>query len=259
MGFETIRLEEKDGLARITLYRPDRGNAINVRMVDEIQEALNRLEDASAARAVVLAAAGDRFCSGIDLVDFPVDSPPDVHGFSRWEKACRRLERLPKATVAAIDGECAGGGLQLALACDVRVATRRSFFHLHEVRLGFLPGMGTFRLAKFIGLGRARRLALTGRRMDATEAHAAGLVDCLCADHGLEEAVKGAIAEFEPLHAEAVCLIRRLIDESFELSYEDFIGNFLAAQHRAVQSEAFRQRVRAAHERGTPQGEEKDR
>ncbi len=256
MKLETIRHTSADGIATITLDRPGEGNAITPAMVAELEEVFQTLEDESDDRVVVIRGAGDTFSRGIDLRAFPADGKPDVHGFNKWERACRTLERLPKATVAAIDGEAGGGGFQLALACDVRVATARSAFHLHEIRQGFLPGMGTFRLAKFIGLGRARRMAMTGRRVDASEAERIGLVDHLVPDGALDDGVAAAIAELEPVNPVAVDLMRRLFDESFENAYEDFIGFFLAAQHRAIQTEAFRDAVRRAHAADRPRDDE---
>ena len=137
----------------------------------------------------------------------------------------------------------------------MRVATDRSVFFLHEVRDGFLPGMGTFRLAKFIGLGRARRMALTGRRVDAAEALSMGLIDHLCATGELEDATAAALEEFGDIHTEALKQTRRLFDESFEMAYEEFIGCFLAAQHIAIQKDEFKATIKRAHDEGKPRGE----
>jgi enoyl-CoA hydratase/carnithine racemase len=252
MELTTLRFDRSAEVATVTLDRPDRGNAISMTMVRELEQLCARLEDEAAETVLVIRGAGGSFCSGIDLLDFPPDAKPDIRGFSRWEKACRTVERLPMVTIAAVDGECAGGGLQLALTCDARVATERTWFHLHEVRDGFLPGMGTFRLAKFIGLGRARYMSMTGRRVDVAEALELGIVDRVCSKAGLDEAVRDTIAAFGTVHRDAIELARRLFDESFEIPYEDFLGCFLAAQHRAIQSEAFKALVREAHERGVP-------
>lgn len=252
MELENIRLERGHGVATITLDRPDRGNAISMAMVRELERLMIALEDEAEDRVVVFRGAGEDFCTGIDLLDFPPDAKPDVRGFSRWERACRTIERLPMVTVAAVDGECAGGGLQLALTCDARVATERAFFHLHEVRDGFLPGMGTFRLAKFIGLGRARYMGMTGRRVDADEALRLGMVDHVCRPQDLDATVEAAIEAFGPVHREAIALARQLFDESYEIPYEDFLGCFLAAQHRTIQTEAFKELLRRAHEEGVP-------
>jgi enoyl-CoA hydratase len=255
MNFQTIRLEESNGVVRVTLNRPDARNAISIAMVTDLLKAGEYLEDECRARALVIRGAGDHFSMGIDLRDFPRDGKPNVEGFGRWEQVCRAIERLPMATVAAIDGDCAGGGLMLALACDVRVAAERAVFRLYEAPSGFIPGLGTFRLTKFIGLGRARRMALTGRKVDAAEAQRIGLVDLLCPAGDLERGVEEALAEFKDVQPEAHGLTRRLLDESYANSHEDFLGFFLAAQHRAVQTEAFRERVKKAHDSNSPQGD----
>ncbi len=255
MKFDTIKLGSADGVADILLNRPDRNNAISVGMVDDLRSALTAIEDDRLADRVVVRGAGGNFCGGIDLRDFSVESEPDIHGFSRWEKVLRILERLPAATVAAVQGECAGGGFQLILACDVRVAEETATFHLHETRIGFIPGLATFRLPRFIGLGRARRLALSGRRVSAPEALEIGLVDRVAAPGSLEKETAAVLAEFgDDIQPEAIKLTRRLMDESFECPWEDFLGRFLAAQHRAVLKGGFRDRVREAHETGTPRG-----
>jgi len=247
-SFETIQLTRGERRAGLTLARPEEQNAISTLMVRELEQAAHALEDDPGEPVLVLRGAGEAFCRGIDLRDFPPDQKPDVRGFSRWERACRTLERLPMATVAAVHGVCVGGGLQLALACDLRVVTEDATFQLPEVRHGFLPGMGTFRLAKFIGLGRARHMALSGRVVSAEEAVRIGLVDRVCPAGALDRGVEEAIAELGEVHTDAVALCRRLFDESFEIPYEDFLGCFLAAQHRAIQGDAFKARVRRVHQ-----------
>ena len=250
MELKTLQLQRSDGIATIGLAAIEPSIAVSMLMVRELEQLCRQLDDEATDRIVVFKGAGETFCSGIDLLDFPADEKPDVRGFSRWERACRTIERLPMVSIAVIDGECAGGGLQLALTCDARVATDRAFFHLHEVRDGFLPGMGTFRLAKFIGLGRARFFGMTGRRMEAAEAETLGIIDHLCAASDLDEAVEKTIAAFGPIHSDAIELVRRLFDESFEIAYEDFLGCFLAAQNRAIQTDAFKNLVARAHELG---------
>jgi len=256
MEFETLELEQEGRAARLYLNRPDRRNAIDIAMVSELREVINHLEDSGDVDVVFLGARGDDFCSGIDLADFAPDDVPDIHGFNRWEKVCRALERLPALTLAVCQGECAGGGLQLALACDIRVGGADSWYHFHDVRMGFIPGMGTFRLAKFIGLGRARRMALTGRRVDAAEAERIGLIDHLAEPGRLLKKAQEALDEFGHLNVNTVELIRRLMDESFEFSWEEFLGHFLAAQDRAVRMEEFLGFVRRAHASGTPRGDD---
>ena len=256
MEFKTLELEQTGRVVKLLLNRPDRHNAIDITMVSELRKVIHHIEDADDVDVVFLGARGEHFCSGIDLTDFAPDNVPDIHGFNRWEKVCRALERLPALTLAVTHGECAGGGLQLALACDIRVGTTESRYHFHDVRMGFIPGMGTFRLAKFIGLGRARRMALTGRYVDGAEAERIGLIDHLAEPDALWEKAQVALDEFGHLNINTVELIRRLLDESFEFSWEEYLGHFLAAQDRVIRKEEFRDFIRRAHDTGTPQGNE---
>jgi enoyl-CoA hydratase/carnithine racemase len=237
VDLETLRYREDGDVATITLARPDRGNRINVAFLKDFEKVCHHLEDASPCRVVVIRADGPDFCLGIDFLDFDPKAAMDIHGFAKWEKLVVLLERLPKVTVAALNGRVEGGGLQLALVCDQRVAHSNATLCLPEVHLGFLPGMATFRIAKYVGLGRARRMMLTAERIPAAQAERIGLVDRLCDD--LDAGIAAAIAAFGPTYVVAVEMARRLLDESFAETYEDAVGNFLAAQHRCVAQTAF--------------------
>ncbi|MBK7757846.1 MAG: enoyl-CoA hydratase/isomerase family protein [Deltaproteobacteria bacterium] len=232
----TLRYDEKDGVATVTLSRPG-GNRINVQMVKELTAVCDHLEDASQARVVVFRGDGGVFSEGMDFGDWNPREALDIHGFNRWEKCCTRLERLPKATIALVDGPAVGGGFQIALVCDLRVGTTRATFQLPEVQLGFLPGMGTFRLAKYVGLGHAKRIALTSPVISAQEAGFMGILDAVNDD--LDAAQAEMIAALGPNHSVAIELTRRLLNESYSTSYENALGHFLAAQHRAITQTAF--------------------
>ena len=240
-SFGAARLTVQGGWATLWLSRPDVGNAINIELVSSVQRALDAVEDRAAELppVLVLRGAGRDFSRGIDLKDFPTDKAPDIHGFNRWERVVRQLERLPLATVAAVEGACLGGGLQLALAADLRVVAEGARLAFTEVGQGFLPGMSTWRIAKLVGLARARSLVLTGRAIGAAEASAMGLADGLAPAGGLSEAVAAFVEGLGPVRQPAWSLARRLMIESYEFSYEDAIGHFLAAQHRAITSETF--------------------
>jgi enoyl-CoA hydratase/carnithine racemase len=193
----------------------------------------DHLEDVSGAKCLVIRGRSD----GIDFADFDPKEPLDIHGFNKWEKLVSRLEKLNKITIFAVDGALVGGGFQLALACDQRLAVPQATFRLPEVRMGFLPGMATFRLAKYVGLGHAKRIVLTGAELGAEEALRLGVLDAVDAD--LDALVARTIEALQPMHVVAVTLARRLLVESFGTQAEDAIGNFLAAQHRAISQTAF--------------------
>jgi len=241
MTHESLNFEERDGVAIITLNRPG-GNCINVQMVADLTDVCDRLEDDSQASHVVLRGAGGTFSRGVDFSDFHPDKPMDIHGFNKWEKICRRLEKLPKTTVALVEGPAIGGGFQLLLTCDLRLATPDASFQMPEVHMGFLPGMATFRLAKYIGLGRAKRMMLTAETFDADTALQFGIIDRI---DDAESALAWADEALGPKHSVAVELARRLLNESFGDSWEDAVGHFLAAQHRSISQTAFLETLKA--------------
>jgi len=226
--YETLRVTRNGNLVTAFLHRPDSDNAIDMQMVNDLSVAV-----------LVLRGSPDVFSSGIDLREFAARKGRDIYGLQKWERMCRELERLNKFTIAAVQGECTGGGFQLVLLCDARIAEHQAVFRLNEVKLGFLPGMATFRLAKYVGLGRAKNLMLAGRPIGAKEALNWGILDRVCDQASFEETLTETVNDLLPFHPVALEMARRLLDESYATSYEDFLGHFLAAQHRAINSEAF--------------------
>jgi enoyl-CoA hydratase/carnithine racemase len=247
--YETLKVVQDGNVVTAFLDRPDSRNAINMRMVNDLSHLIDAIDDAKDVSALVLRGSPDVFTCGIDLHEFAAHEKRNIYGLQKWEHVCRELERLNKFTVAAVQGECTGGGFQLVLSCDARIAERRAVFCFDEVKLGFLPGMATFRLAKYIGLGRAKSIILTGRRVRAEDALSWGILDRVCDQVSFEEALTDAVRDLLPFHPVALEMARRLLDESYATSYETFLGHFLAAQYRAINSEAFDRLVaRAAGE-----------
>ncbi len=237
--YETLRLDETGDLATITLLR----SRINVKQIRELERVCDHLEDVSKAKVLVLRGHSE----GIDFVDFDPREAMDIHGFNKWEKLVNRFENLDKVTVALVDGPCVGGGFQLMLVCDQRICVPSASFQLNEVRQGFLPGMATFRLAKYIGLGHAKRIVMTGAVIGAEESNRLGLIDQIDAD--LDAALARTIQSFGAMHTVAFTLARRLLNESYGTQAEDALGNFLAAQHRAISQTAFLDTLRAEHKK----------
>ena len=183
MAYKTIRLEEKDGTALLTFDRPDVRNALSRAMVEELHVALGSLEPRDDVRALVFTGAGGQaFMSGADIAELRGRRREDaLQGINGTLFA--RIERFPRPTVAAVTGYCLGGGCELALACDFRVAGASSRFGQPEVGLGIMAAAGgTRRLPALVGLAQARRLLLGAVVVGAGEALEIGLVDRVVAD-----------------------------------------------------------------------------
>ncbi len=253
--YETLKTVQQANVVTAFLDRPDARNSINMRMVNDLSHLIDAIDDAKDISALVLRGSADVFTCGIDLHEFAAHEKRNIYGLQKWEHVCRELERLNKFTVAAVQGECTGGGFQLALSCDMRIAERRSVFCFDEVKLGFLPGMATFRLAKYIGFGRAKSVILTGRKIRAEEALSWGILDRVCDQVSFDEALMETVRDLLPFHPVALEMARRLLDESYSTSYENFLGHFLAAQYRAINSEAFDRLVARAARQDKRSGE----
>jgi enoyl-CoA hydratase len=171
MSGDEVRYERRGVSAVLTIDRPERRNAVDGRTAAALREGLEQFEGDEGARVLILTGAGEAFCAGADLkaIDLDVDHPAGPMGFTRLTPS--------KPTIAAIGGWCVAGGLELALWCDLRIATSDSTFGCFERRWGVpLIDGGTQRLPRVIGMGRAMELILTGRAVEAEEARQIGLV-----------------------------------------------------------------------------------
>jgi enoyl-CoA hydratase/carnithine racemase len=193
----TVQIERINRVGWVVLDRPNQINAINPALRTDVTQALERLDQDPDIRVIVLRGSGDRgFCAGADI-KFQSDAsslPALRDGMTPgWIEV---LDRIRKPVVAAIHGFCLGGGVEIAMACDIRIAAPNAVFGLPETGLGLIPGGGgTQRLPRIVGLGRALDLLLTGDRIDATEALRIGLVSRLSASpESLIEEVQ-AVAE----------------------------------------------------------------
>ena len=202
MAYETLLYDKEDGVCTITLNRPDRLNAINFQLAFDLEKVLGEIEDDDEARTVILTGAGRGFCAGADIKEMADPSARRLPIGKRYN-FFNTLEDLEKPVIAAINGPCNGGGLELALCCDFRIASQAANFGLGEVKLGIIPAGGaTARLPRLIGPGRAKEFLYFGDRVDADEAYRIGLVNkTVPAEELITEAKKWAmdLAERPPL------------------------------------------------------------
>lgn len=184
------------GIGLLTLARPDRLNAFDFDMLTEIRTVLWQANFDPAIKALVITGKGRGFCSGRDIFGLKFENtlpPPQYRAYVRANhEAFDDLEALEKPVIAAVNGVCAGGGVELAVACDLRVAARSAQFLLPETQLGVIPASGACsRMIQMIGIGRLKELVLTGDPVDADEAYRIGLVNRVTPD---EEVVQAAMA-----------------------------------------------------------------
>lgn len=191
-----VKLEREGALALVTLNRPERRNALDKAMIDALHGVLDTLAEDDAVGAMILAGAGDKaFAAGADIAQLR-DRRRREALLSINSRLFQRLEETPYPTIAAIRGFCLGGGSELALACDLRIAGESAKFGQPEVSLGIVPGAGaTYRLPRAVGAAKARELIFTGRIIGAAEALRIGLVNEVVADGEVDAAARRMAAD----------------------------------------------------------------
>jgi len=180
MSYQNLLVETRDGIAIVTINRPDKLNALNDRTMHELDAAFAAIGSDPAVRGAILTGAGEKaFVAGADIGELSTQSPVDGKERSiRGQRVLDRIENLGKPVIAAVNGFALGGGCELALACHVRIASENARLGTPEVKLGIMCGYaGTQRLPRLVGKGRALELLLSGEMLDAQEALRIGLVN----------------------------------------------------------------------------------
>jgi len=248
-----IEVRRQDGVGWVTLNRPDAINAINSAVRTTLPQVLRSLDDDQQVRVIVLRGAGPRgFCAGADLKE---SKPPTTACAARSPRDAsnwiRAFDQVAKPLVAAIHGFCLGGGLEIALACDIRIASADAVFSLPETGLGLIPGGGgTQLLPRIVGLGHALDLLLTGDRLNAAEAHRIGLITRLVPTvEALEEEaarLAARIAQRPPL---ASRFVKEAVRAATELAIgaglqleKDLFSMLLSTEDRVEAAAAFREK-----------------
>ncbi|MFQ5692137.1 MAG: enoyl-CoA hydratase/isomerase family protein [Nitrospinota bacterium] len=254
MGQIRIERTHEGRVGRILIDRPEKMNAMTVEMRRAFGEAVRELGEDPAVRAVVVRGAGERaFSAGGDVAEFLELAP---HELVAWGKEMDAAEACPKPVIAAIDGYTFGAGFELALACDIRIATDRSQFALPEARLGMMPGSGgSQRLLRLIGLSRAKYWLLTGRRMDAAEAERLGVVAKVVPAGELDAAVEELVGELLKLSPLSLGVLKRTLQDGADAP----LGTALELERKAYaylrSSRDYEEGVRAFLEKRPPRFE----
>ncbi len=219
-----VVVETAEGLATVTITRPEKLNALNAELIQEIGQAFHALAADEAVRGVVLTGAGEKaFVAGADIAELSRMGPVSGVTVSRQgQDVFRFIELLRKPVVAAVNGFALGGGLELALACHLRIASENARFGLPEVKLGIIPGYGgTVRLPRLVGRGRALQMILTGEMIGAEDAQRFGLVNDVVPQPMLLDAARGLARKIMGNGPIAVALALEAVDHGYHASTED--------------------------------------
>jgi enoyl-CoA hydratase/carnithine racemase len=248
----SVRYERKGAAVWLTIDRADAANALSRAVVDGLRDGIRRASSED-CRAIVIAGAGDKaFCAGADLKERRGMSADETRKFLDDLNAMMNdVAATPRVVIAAVGGVALGGGTELALACDVRVANERAQFGLTEVRLGIIPGAGgTQRLARIVGVARAKEMILFGGRVDAQRALAIGLVNEV---GDLETIVAKRVDELAACAPIAVAKAKEAIDRGFDLPIAEGLALERACYEVTLTTEDRQEGLRAFGEKRKPE------
>jgi len=226
-AYRFVAIERRDGVATLVVSRPEKLNALNAETVAELDRAFRSLVRDDDVRGIVVTGAGEKaFVAGADIAELArMDPLSGIQVSRRGQETFRFVERLPKPVVAAVNGYALGGGLELALACHIRIAAEGARFGLPEVKLGIIPGYGgTVRLPRLVGRGRALELILTGEMIDAAEAYRIGLVNRVVPRAEVRSAAEELVRRILANGPVAVGLALEAVDHGYDTAVEDALS-----------------------------------
>jgi len=244
LELETMRCEVNGHLARLRLNRPDALNAANWAWVQDLVTATQYLAQSSETHVVIVSGEGRAFCSGLDTKELAKGNLTR-EWFATWEKGVSTLATLDAITIAAIQGYCLGGGLQVALACDLRLAASNAILSIPAVKEGVVAALGPMRLAQILGAGPAKQLCLLGRRFSASEGLTMGLLAEVCEPEHLEERTLALADELLAIPFTALKHTKHQIDHAFDQDFDTLLNDMVenmedclrSPEHQAVMAD----------------------
>ena len=235
LELETMRCEVNGPLARLRLNRPQVLNAANWPWVRDLATATDYLGQNRDVRVIIVSGEGRAFCSGLDVKEL-AEGNLTLDWFLTWERGVTALAQLPAINIAAVHGYCLGGGLQVALACDLLVASSDAIFSIPAVREGVVAALGPMRLTRLIGAARAKYLCFLGRRFSAEEGLNMGLVHEVVAPADLERRALALAEELLTIPFTALLHTKRQIDNAFEQNLDVLKEQLATVQTDCLQS-----------------------
>jgi enoyl-CoA hydratase/carnithine racemase len=251
LEFGNMRLEKDGKLARMKFTRESHLNAVNNESTMQLNRLVMALREDPDIRVVIISGQGRAFCTGIDLKELAADRI-DMSYHERFEKALRILEKMEKVVIVGMHGYCLGGALQLAMACDIRVSTPDCQIGLPAIRESLVPGLGTWRLPRYVGWGRAKKLILGGENITGEEALNIGLVDHLVPAADFFSHLDQIAANYLKSCSLGSRMSKLLTNSAFDLNYDDFLNEYFKLQERTQYSPDAEEGRRAYLEKRDP-------
>lgn len=245
-SYENLLFEKNSqGVARITLNRPDSLNSLSGPLTKELSEVFNKVADDGEIRAIILTGAGRGFSAGADLKSGTGSDPADwIRAY--YNPLILKMSQLGKPIVASVNGVAAGAGFSLALSCDVRIASEKARFISAFIRIGLVPDSGlAYFLPRLVGLGRALEIAATGDEVSAAKAFEYGMVNRVVSPDALEAETLAFATKLAQGPTFAIGLTKKLMGEGLEKNLAEVLEMEASAQHHAGKSEDFREGVQA--------------
>ncbi len=210
-----------DGVATLTFNRP-KHNVLNIQMMNELNGQLETLVDDASLKCVVLAADGPSWCAGVEVSDHRPEMVDEM--IATFNRIFEIVHRMPVPTIAAVHGACLGGGMEVAMACDIIVASPKAVFGQPEIKLGFFPPYAAIRLPQLVGPARAVEICTTGRRYKAEEACRMGLVAHLSGEANFQETVDSIVSEIEACSPLIIRLNKRAVNTHLGLDFRQALS-----------------------------------
>jgi enoyl-CoA hydratase len=222
MGYKNLIFEKKDGVAIVTMNRPEAMNALNSETFHELNDVLDDLEKDAGIGVVIITGAGKAFVAGADIVEMKDMDGQQSRTFSKLgQQVFRRMETMEKIFIGAINGFALGGGCEYAMACDLRIASEKAKFGQPEVNLGVTPGFaGTQRLPRLVGLARAKELLITGDMITAEVALSWGLINSVVAPENLMDEAKSLAQKILSKGPVSIKMVKACINRGMQVDID---------------------------------------
>jgi enoyl-CoA hydratase len=222
MNYQILKTQNQDGILTITISRPEALNALNTKFFSEMDHLLDAVAQDDSVKVIVISGEGKAFVAGADIAEMVDKNSSEGTDFSlRGQSVFRKMEKLDKPIIAAINGFALGGGLELALACDIRLASAKAKFGQPEVNLGLIPGFAaTQRLPRLIGTGNALWLLMSAEMIDATEAQRIGLVQKVFDPEALKDSAMEMAKLIASKGPKAVKKIKKVVRQGMEMDFD---------------------------------------